>query len=45
MLGISYEAAGDLNAALGQYELQVKVAPDTELGRYARERLSKLRGS
>jgi predicted Zn-dependent protease len=43
MLGISYEAVGDVRAALGEYELQVRIAPESELGRYARARLSKLK--
>lgn len=45
MLGISYEALGDLRAAIEEYELQVKVAPDNELGQYARTRLLLLRSS
>lgn len=39
MLGICYEAAGDTRSAIGEYQLQLRVAPDTELGRHARERL------
>ncbi|GBE02270.1 TPR repeat-containing protein YfgC precursor [bacterium BMS3Abin08] len=43
LLGISYERTGDIRAAVRQYELQVKVAPGTMLGWYARERLYVLR--
>ena len=39
MLGISYENTRDIISAIHEYELQVRVAPNTNLGRYARERL------
>jgi predicted Zn-dependent protease len=43
MLGISYEAVGNIRSAIREYELQVKVAPNTELGRYSKKRLEVLR--
>jgi predicted Zn-dependent protease len=39
LLGICYEKTGNLRAAVREYQLQLRVAPDTELGRHARERL------
>jgi len=39
LLGICYERTGDIRSAIREYRLQVKVAPDTRLGRLARERL------
>ncbi|MEC4686646.1 MAG: M48 family metalloprotease [Nitrospirota bacterium] len=39
LLGICYEETGDIRSAIREYRLQVKVAPDTRLGRIARERL------
>ncbi|NOZ25062.1 MAG: M48 family metalloprotease [Nitrospirae bacterium] len=39
LLGICYERTGDIRSAIMEYRLQVKVAPDTRLGRIARERL------
>ncbi len=39
LLGICYEKTGHLRAAVREYELQVRVAPDTELGQYAQLRL------
>jgi predicted Zn-dependent protease len=44
MLGMCYEAAGDLRAAARQYELQLSVAPDNEFGRHAAARLLLLKG-
>ncbi len=37
LLGICYENTGDTRSAIREYRLQVKVAPDTRLGRIARE--------
>ncbi len=42
LLGICYERTGDVRSAIREYRLQVKVAPDTRLGRLARERLQVL---
>lgn len=39
LLGICYENVGELELAVREYRYQLKVAPDTELGRYARKRL------
>jgi predicted TPR repeat methyltransferase len=44
MLGMCYEAAGELRAAARQYELQLSVAPDNEFGRHAAARLLLLKG-
>jgi len=38
-LGISYEAVGDIASAYESYRLQVQVAPNTDMGRYAAKRL------
>ncbi len=43
MLGISYENLGDIESAIREYQLQVRIAPHTELGRYAQQRLLLLR--
>ena len=43
LLGICYERTGDIPSAIREYELQVRVAPDTRLGWYARQRLNVLR--
>ena len=43
LLGICYERTGNIRAAIREYELQVRVAPDTELGQYAQLRLLVLR--
>jgi predicted Zn-dependent protease len=45
LLGICYEKTGDSRSALGEYELQVRIAPNTELGRYSQQRLSLLKES
>lgn len=39
MLGICLEKSGDIASAVTAYRNQLAVAPDTELGRHARERL------
>ncbi len=39
LLGICYENTGKLKRALREYQLQVRVAPDTELGLYAQQRI------
>lgn len=38
ILGICYESIGDLSAAYNHYVMQVKVAPDNEMGRHASSR-------
>jgi Flp pilus assembly protein TadD len=38
-LGIAYERVGELPRAYNEYSIQVQVAPDSELGRYAAERV------
>lgn len=45
LLGISHEKTGNIRAAIQEYELQVKLAPNTKLGRYARDRLFVLKPS
>lgn len=42
-LGICYENLGDLRSAYREYSMQVKIAPNNEIGRYAQERLYVLR--
>ncbi len=42
-LGICYEKTGDLSSAYQAYALQVKVAPDNEMGRYAASRIAVLK--
>jgi predicted Zn-dependent protease len=42
MLGISYEAVGDVNSAIKEYRAQLQVAPRNEYGRYASARLAVL---
>jgi len=42
ILGICYEAVGDLARAYESYRLQVQVAPNTDIGRHARERMAVL---
>lgn len=42
LLGISYEKTGDTRSAVVEYSNQLKVAPDNEMGRYARNRLAVL---
>jgi predicted Zn-dependent protease len=42
LLGICYESMKDYRAAVMEYRNQLKVAPDTSLGRLARERLAVL---
>jgi predicted Zn-dependent protease len=41
-LGIAYEGMAEPGKAYYEYRLQVRVAPDTELGRYAAERMAVL---
>ncbi len=43
LLGMSYERMRKLGAAYNEYILQLRVAPDNEMGRYARERAIILR--
>jgi predicted Zn-dependent protease len=38
-LGMAYERVGELPRAYNEYSIQVQVAPDSELGRYAAERV------
>lgn len=38
ILGICYESIGDLSAAYNHYVMQVKVAPENEMGRHASSR-------
>jgi predicted Zn-dependent protease len=42
LIGICYEKTGDVRSAVIEYGNQLKVAPDNELGRYARNRLTVL---
>jgi predicted Zn-dependent protease len=42
MLGICYENTGDSQKAYESYTAQVEVAPDTDMGRYAAQRLQAL---
>lgn len=44
LLGICYENTGNIRAAIREYSLQVRIAPHSDLGRYARQRLFVLRG-
>ena len=39
MLGVCYEAVGDIRSAYNEYAAQVKVAPDNDFGRHAQQRL------
>jgi len=39
MLGICYEKTGDIKSAVREYNYQMQVAPDTELGKHAKQRL------
>lgn len=43
VLGICYEGTNNINAAYNEYAMQLKVAPDNELGRHAAARISALR--
>ncbi len=43
LLGICYEETGDIPSAVREYRLQLKVAPENDLGRHARDRLRVLR--
>lgn len=43
VLGICYENTNNINAAYNEYAIQLKVAPDNELGRHAAARISALR--
>jgi predicted Zn-dependent protease len=42
MLGICYEQRREIRSAATEYNYQLQVAPDTELGRHARDRLAVL---
>jgi tetratricopeptide (TPR) repeat protein len=42
MLGICYEQKNEIRSAAREYNYQLQVAPDTELGRQARKRLAVL---
>ncbi|MBI4847039.1 MAG: M48 family metalloprotease [Nitrospirae bacterium] len=42
LLGISYEKNGDIKTAVREYDYQLQVAPDTELGKFAKQRLAVL---
>jgi predicted Zn-dependent protease len=42
-LGICYENLNDLRSAYREYSIQVRIAPNNEIGRYAQERLYALR--
>jgi len=42
ILGICYDKTGDIPSAVREYKYQLQVAPDTELGRYAKKRLTVL---
>ncbi|MBI5098216.1 MAG: M48 family metalloprotease [Nitrospirae bacterium] len=42
LLGICYENAGDMRAAIMEYRYQLQIAPDNEMGRYAKKRLAVL---
>lgn len=43
VLGISYEQLNDIHSAYNEYVLQLKVAPDNEMGRHAAARAPALR--
>jgi len=43
VLGICFEKSGDTSSAYQAYSLQVKVAPDSEMGRHAASRMSALK--
>ncbi|RJQ50346.1 MAG: tetratricopeptide repeat protein [Nitrospiraceae bacterium] len=42
LLGICYEKVGEVRPAIVEYENQLKVSPDSEMGRHARKRLAVL---
>ncbi len=42
LLGICYDIRGNIKLAVREYRYQLKVAPDTKLGRHARRRLAEL---
>ncbi len=42
MLGICYESAGRIAEAVTEYKKQIKIEPDSDLGRYAKKRLAVL---
>jgi tetratricopeptide (TPR) repeat protein len=42
-LGICYEKSGDLSSAYQAYALQVRVAPDSEMGKHAASRIAILK--
>jgi len=42
-LGICYEKSGDLSSAYQAYAIQVKIAPDNEMGRHAATRMESLK--
>lgn len=44
IIGQCYEAIGDVRSAYDEYIMQVKIAPDTEMGVFAAKRLKALRG-
>ncbi|MBI5026190.1 MAG: M48 family metalloprotease [Nitrospirae bacterium] len=43
LLGICYENSNDLRAAVREYEIQIRIEPDSDLGRYCHSRLLVLR--
>ena len=43
ILGICYENSGDISSAYNEYTVQVKVAPDNEIGRHAAARAKALK--
>jgi predicted Zn-dependent protease len=42
LLGICYENAGDMRAGIMEYRYQLQIAPDNEMGKYAKKRLAVL---
>lgn len=38
-LGMCYERVGDIYSAFNEYSMQVRIAPDSQLGKHARQRL------
>ena len=43
ILGVCYEKSGDISSAYNAYAMQVKVAPDNEIGRHAAARAKELK--
>jgi predicted Zn-dependent protease len=43
LLGNCFERTGDIRSAVMEYRYQLQVAPDSEMGRFAKKRLSALR--